>query len=123
MHEVLLVVDDEPIILEGLKHFFQSEGFIVNTARDGADAIARHELEPAALIISDVAMPKVDGVSLIQILRRRKDQTPAILMSANRLRFDGFPGVQYISKPFDVDDLLRLVRIGLNRNLCEESPI
>jgi DNA-binding response OmpR family regulator len=109
-----LIVDDEPGIADALAMVLSDEGHTVRTASHGAEAAALLSREPVDLIVSDVMMPMVDGVALVLQLRGRGDNTPVVLMSAAPHRVRELPGVQLVSKPFDLDALLDLVASTLN---------
>jgi DNA-binding response OmpR family regulator len=106
---VILIVDDEPSILEALAMALSDEGHIVRTARNGAEALDQLQAEPVDLIVSDVMMPKIDGHMLVDELRRRGDETPIMLMSAAAHAVRTTPGIPLLRKPFDLDELLSLV--------------
>jgi DNA-binding response OmpR family regulator len=104
----ILVVDDERTICDLLAGLFEDEGYRVSRAYDGATALAVAEQQRPDLILSDVMMPGLDGLSLIRRLRDRGVRAPAVLMSAVYADVD-IPHVRFILKPFDVDDLLAVV--------------
>ena len=110
----ILVVDDEPGIATALAMVLTDEGHTVQTARHGAEAVALLTRRPVDLIVSDVMMPMVDGLTLVRHLRRRGDQTPVVLMSAAPHLVRALPGVQFVSKPFDLDEMLNVVAGALN---------
>jgi CheY-like chemotaxis protein len=112
----ILVVDDEPGIADALAMVLSEEGHTVYTAQHGAEAVAMLTREPVDLILTDVMMPMVDGLTLVRHLRRRGDQTPVVLMSAAPLQEKTLPGVPFVSKPFDIDNLLDVVADALNGN-------
>jgi DNA-binding response OmpR family regulator len=113
MANVVLIVDDKPTIRTGLTRVLDNEGFAVRSAEHGAAALALLEREPADLIISDVMMPILDGVTFVQELRRRGNQTPVVLMSSTVPDVGTLPGVRFIAKPFDVETLLAVMRQSL----------
>lgn len=109
----ILVVDDEPSIASALELVLADEGHTVRTARNGAEAVALLTRQTVDLILSDVMMPEVDGLTLVRHLRRRGDRTPVVLMSAAPSRVVGLPGVRLVPKPFDIDELLEVVAEAL----------
>lgn len=117
MRSLILVVDDEPIIRNLLAELLFDEGFRVRTAPDGQQALDQVAFEPPDLIISDVAMPKMDGPTMVDRLRARGDGTPVILISAHYAGVD-LPGVRFIPKPFDIDHLTAMVV----RSLASTTP-
>jgi two-component system, chemotaxis family, chemotaxis protein CheY len=109
----LLVVDDDPTIREMLEMLLDSEGYEVATASNGADALdALPELHPD-LIILDMKMPVMDGWEFMDRYRTLPDATaPVVVLSAaqDTGRRAAEVGAQaYVSKPFAIDDLLKVV--------------
>ena len=109
MPRAVLVVDDEPSILDALAAALEDEAYAVRTAADGRAALALQTDTPADLIISDVMMPHLDGHGLVRALRDRGDRTPIILMSALPIPDGGVRAVHRLNKPFDLDEVLNLV--------------
>jgi CheY-like chemotaxis protein len=85
-----------------------SEGYRVRCAYNGQQALAIIVRDPPDLVISDVMMPLIDGLTLTRQLRGRGDQTPVVLMSAAYADVD-LPGVRFVPKPFDLDYMLQVV--------------
>jgi CheY-like chemotaxis protein len=102
----ILVVDDEPWSLKFICGFLRKEGYEVTQANDGAEAINLIENQQFDLVLSDVRMPRVDGVTLVQHVRSRIPNLPVILMT-------GVPSditaelyrVPCLSKPLSLADL------------------
>lgn len=109
MPSAVLVVDDEPAILDALASALSDEAYAVRTAGDGRKALALQTEAPADLIVSDVMMPHLDGYSLVRLLRARGDRTPVILMSALPIPVNAADSIHRLSKPFDLEHLLALV--------------
>lgn len=114
MPPTILVVDDEPLIRTLLAELLAEEGFPVQVAGDGAEALAVLEQEPPALVVSDLMMPGIDGISLVQELRRRGYAMPVVLISANPPHLDPHLKVRFLAKPFDVEALLSVIRQNLD---------
>jgi CheY-like chemotaxis protein len=112
--KTILVVDDEPVIREVLAALFASEGYVVRTAADGQAALEAIATERPDLVLSDIAMPRLDGWGMVEGLRLIDASVPIILMSAAQ-RFRPAADVEFIAKPFDVDVLLALVERALAR--------
>lgn len=123
---VLLVEDDQKIasfILKGLKE----AGFAADHAEDGEDGLhlALHEPYDAAII--DIMLPKLDGLSLIERLRRQKVNTPVIILSAKRSVNDRVRGLQkggddYLTKPFSFSELLARLQAIIRRATRTVDP-
>ena len=103
---LVLVVDDEPGILEFLRYALEDNGYRVQTARDGLDALARIGDEPPDVVLTDLMMPRVDGWELCRRLRGENGlhYLPIIGMSA--VEPNGAPLDAFLRKPFELDDLL-----------------
>jgi CheY-like chemotaxis protein len=107
----ILVVDDEPAIRDTLKDLFEDEGFAVDVAEDGAQALATlNERGPHNLVVFDLFMPNVDGHELYQTLRAepRFANMPLIISTAHPS--EAPPGVLVMRKPVDVNVLLNAVK-------------
>lgn len=116
----ILVVDDDELSRQALAEILDDEGFEVEVACDGAEALAMIRRDPPALVISDVRMPCVSGLSLVQSLRARPTtaHTPVILVSALAERDRRLAGLavgadHYLGKPIDPQELLLRVRGAL----------
>ncbi|MGH2534761.1 MAG: response regulator transcription factor [Thermomicrobiales bacterium] len=114
MGQSVLVVDDERFIVELIADILQDEGFDVDRAYDGLQAELAIERSPPDLVIADVMMPKMDGLSLARRLGKRSDRIPILLMSAVRRPID--PDIPFLAKPFDVADLIEKVHVLTNHN-------
>ncbi len=108
MKRTVLIVDDDPPIAALLADLLQNEGYAVRCAHDGQAALDIIEREPPGLIVTDIMMPKIDGLTLTNRLRRRGDGTPVVLMSAVYADVD-IPGVRFVPKPFDLDYIVAVV--------------
>ncbi len=104
---LVLVVDDEPPIVELLALLFEEEGFLVLSAYDGAEGLRLARERQPDLVISDVSMPRLSGIDLVRRLRDDGRATPVILMSAV-VRHVPDAGVIFVPKPFDLDEMLDL---------------
>jgi len=100
----VLVVDDEFHIVDLLAEILEDEGYTVLRAYDGLSALALAEGAAVDLVIADVMMPRLDGISLAYRLRERDEGTRIVLMSAAVARVP--PEFGFIAKPFDINDLL-----------------
>ncbi len=116
----LLVVDDERQITRMLRMALQSAGYAVETACDGVEALQKFEAQPPDLVITDLAMPEMDGLELTRAIRRVA-QTPIIVLSvrdADAMKVaaldDGAD--DYLTKPFSMLELQARVRVHLRRS-------
>lgn len=113
----ILIVDDEPDILEFLKYNLKKEGYEVVTANDGRQAIAVAEQSKPSLIVLDIMMPELDGVETCRLLRKKKefDNTPIAFLTARDEDFSQITaldvgGDDYITKP--IKPRVLISRIG-----------
>jgi DNA-binding response OmpR family regulator len=108
----ILVVDDDPFILDLLCDVFEEAGFVVLTADDGRAALALLQHMPVALVLTDLMMPYVTGLQLAQQLRSNAETVaiPVVLMSTALPPRIGDTFAAVIPKPFALDDLVATVR-------------
>jgi len=110
----VLVVDDEPAIRALVTKIVERAGLPVDSARDGAEAIAKLEQEDFSVLVIDLMMPNVDGYGLIEHVKARGGRHPAIIVisagdSAALRRLDGSMVHSILRKPFDIDVLGDLI--------------
>jgi CheY-like chemotaxis protein len=112
-HPLVLVVDDDPDILDAICDILEGEGYRVARARHGVEALERVEAEPPAIILLDLMMPVMDGLAFAHALRERpgKEGIPIVVISAdgNPQRAASVDAAGYLAKPFDIDALLSQV--------------
>lgn len=126
MSQKILVVDDEPHILELVKYNLAQEGYEVITAHDGAQAVARARDNQPDLIILDIMLPYVDGLEVCRQLRRASS-VPIIMLTAKGGELERVVGLEigaddYVTKPFSPRELVARVRAILRRTAGETSP-
>ena len=116
----ILVVDDEELIREVVKEYLQFDGFLVDEASNGEEAVELALQNDYNLIIMDIMMPKKDGYQAVKEIRKIKD-VPVLMLSARGEEFDklfGFDlGVDdYVTKPFSPKELVARVKAIIKRN-------
>src|SRR4051794_18122593 len=116
---LILVVDDEQSYRDALAVALQREGFAVDTAADGVEAIDRFEASRPALVLLDVMLPKVSGIDVCREIRSRS-RVPIIMVTARNAEIDAVVGLEvgaddYVSKPFRLRELIARVRAALRR--------
>jgi two-component system, OmpR family, response regulator MprA len=118
----IFVVEDDPAVRDALRRALELEGYGVELAGDGEEALRRldgREVEPDALVL-DVLMPKVDGLEVCRRLRRSGDRTPILMLTARDQVADRVAGLDagaddYLVKPFALEELLARLRALLRR--------
>jgi DNA-binding response OmpR family regulator len=116
----VLVVEDDPSIMLGLRINLESEGYVVLSAEDGERALSVVRAEPPDLVILDVMLPKMNGFQVLQTVRREGFAMPIIVLSARTGEMDKVTGLElgaedYVAKPFSLAELLARVRAALRR--------
>ena len=116
----LLVVDDDRAVRESLRRALTLEGYEVDLAEDGADALARVVSASPDAIVLDVAMPVVDGIEMCRRLRNDGNGLPVLMLTARESVTDRVAGLDagaddYLVKPFALEELLARLRAILRR--------
>jgi two-component system response regulator MprA len=116
----ILVVDDEPAVREAVERALRLEGYEVEGAVDGDEALRALEERPSDAVVLDVLMPRVDGIQACRRLRAKGDRTPVLMLTARDAIGDRVTGLDagaddYLVKPFALDELMARVRALLRR--------
>ena len=119
MAEKILLVDDEPTLLETLALNLRTSGYEVVTASDGATALEMADSESPDLIVLDLMMPELDGLTVCRNLRQASD-TPILVLTARTGELDKIIGLEsgaddYMTKPFSLGELQARLRALLRR--------
>ncbi|HET9506327.1 MAG TPA: response regulator transcription factor [Gaiellaceae bacterium] len=119
----ILVVDDDAAVRESLRRALQLEGYEVELAADGAEALDRLKLDGAApdALVLDVSMPRLDGLEVCRRLRRGGSAVPVLMLTARDEVADRVAGLDagaddYVVKPFALEELLARLRALLRRS-------
>jgi DNA-binding response OmpR family regulator len=123
----ILIVEDEPSIAEVVGLYLQRAGYGVQTAADGKQAMNILERGLPDLVVMDLMLPEIDGLSLTRWLRDRSD-VPIIMLTARREEIDRIAGLEtgaddYVIKPFSPQELVSRVRAVLRRTKREQDGI
>jgi two-component system OmpR family response regulator len=123
----LLVVDDEPNILELLSVSLRFAGFEVVTATNGVDALNTARTFCPDLMVLDVMMPGLDGFEVAKQLRSNGDQTPVVFLTAKDATEDRVQGLtiggdDYVTKPFSLEEVVARIRAVLRRTQSAAAP-
>lgn len=122
----ILVVDDEPSIVEVVSLYLERSGYHVRTARDGQAALQEMTLDMPDLVILDLMIPQIDGLEITRRIRAEGD-TPIIMLTSRKEEADRVLGLEmgaddYVVKPFSPMELVSRVRAVLRRTHGSASP-
>ncbi|MBS1851820.1 MAG: response regulator transcription factor [Acidobacteria bacterium] len=116
----ILIVEDEPNMVAGLRDNFEFEGYEVITAGDGVSGLERALRESPDLVILDVMMPRLSGLDVCKQLKAKRPALPIIMLTARGQEVDKIVGLElgaddYVTKPFSIRELLARVKAVLRR--------
>jgi two-component system, OmpR family, copper resistance phosphate regulon response regulator CusR len=116
----ILVIEDEPRILDFVSRGLEAEGFSVLGARDGQEGLRLAEALGCDLVILDLLLPRLDGLSVLRTLEARQPSLPVVIVSARadlttKLNGFGLGARDYLTKPFSFDELLARIRVHLRQ--------
>ncbi|MFB7863697.1 response regulator transcription factor [Streptomyces sp. NPDC056069] len=119
--ERILIVDDEPAVREALRRSLAFEGYGTEDAVDGLDALARMESYRPDLVVLDVQMPRMDGLTAARRIRAAGSTVPILMLTARDTVGDRVTGLDagaddYLVKPFELDELFARIRALLRRS-------
>jgi two-component system alkaline phosphatase synthesis response regulator PhoP len=117
----ILIVEDEPNMVAGLRDNFEYEGYEVVTAGDGVQGLERALADSPDLVVLDVMMPRMSGLDVCKQLKARKPALPIIMLTARGQEVDKVVGLElgaddYVTKPFSVRELVARVKAVLRRS-------
>ena len=119
MAKRILLVDDEPLILKGLRYTLEQEGYEIMTATDGEEALKVFMENQVDLILLDVMLPKMDGIQVCQRIRENSN-VPIIMLTAKGEDMDKILGLEYgaddyMTKPFNILEVKARIKTILRR--------
>jgi two-component system, OmpR family, response regulator len=122
----ILVVDDEPSIVDSVSTSLRYEGFDVDEATTGRTALAMAQDHPPDLIVLDVMLPDLDGLEVTRRLRADGIRTPVLFLTARDALDDKLAGLtiggdDYVTKPFSLAEVIARIRVILRRSLGDEQ--
>ena len=125
-NQAILIIEDDPSLLRGLKDNFETQGYLVRTANDGRKGLDALLKEPPDLLLLDLMLPKVNGYEICQTARSRQLDLPIIMLTAKGQEDDIIRGLElgaddYVTKPFSIRELLARVKAFLRRQSPESS--
>jgi two-component system alkaline phosphatase synthesis response regulator PhoP len=126
----ILLVEDEENLQEALKLNLELEGYEVSSSYDGADALHQYQQEHFDLIILDVMLPELDGISVCETIRLSNSEVPILILSARNSSADRVLGLKkgaddYLTKPFNLEELLLRVNklIRKSEQIAIKKPL
>ncbi|MGW7362587.1 response regulator transcription factor [Streptomyces sp. NPDC054841] len=119
--ERILIVDDEPAVREALQRSLAFEGYATEVAVDGIDALAKVESYAPDLVVLDIQMPRMDGLTAARRIRSAGSTLPILMLTARDTVGDRVTGLDagaddYLVKPFELDELFARIRALLRRS-------
>jgi two-component system response regulator RegX3 len=123
----VLVVEDEPSFVEALSVGLKREGFRVEVAYDGEEALDKFSSLRPDLVLLDIMLPKVPGIDVCRTIRARGSRVPIIMVTAKSSEIDTVVGLEvgaddYVSKPYRLRELVARMRAVLRRSPPEQAP-
>ena len=126
--ETILIIEDEPAMLRGLKDNFEFKGYCVLTAADGEEGLNLALNKKPDLIILDIMLPKINGYEICRLIREEKLDMPIIMLTAKGEESDVVLGLNlgaddYVTKPFSIKELLARAAAFLRRSKQAEQDV
>jgi len=127
MAKRLLLVDDEPLILKGLRYSLEQDGYEVDTAVNGEDALALFSANVYDLLLLDVMLPEISGIEVCQRVREQSD-VPIVMLTAKGEDMDKILGLEYgaddyMTKPFNILEVKARIKTILRRVNTVPRPL
>jgi DNA-binding response OmpR family regulator len=124
----VLIIEDEPNMILGIRDSFEYEGYEVLAARDGEEGLNIVSTAKPDIILLDVMLPLMSGIDVCRTLRSKGVETPIIMLTARSQEIDKVVGLEigaddYVTKPFSIKELLARVRAHLRRALKQVADI
>jgi DNA-binding response OmpR family regulator len=124
----VLIIEDNPVMLRGLKDNFESKGYQVRTATNGEQGLKAAIAEKPDLIILDIMLPKINGYQVCSLIRKKNLDIPIIMLTAKDEEKDIILGLNlgaddYVTKPFSIKVLLARAEALRRRQRDEEQPV
>lgn len=121
MNERILIIEDERTLVETLKYNLEKEGYQVHTATDGEAGLALARSTEPEIIILDLMLPRMDGMSVCRTLRQEGTEVPILMLTAKADEIDKVLGLEmgaddYVTKPFGLRELLARINALLRRS-------
>jgi DNA-binding response OmpR family regulator len=125
--KTILIIEDDPVLLRGLKDNFEAQGYQVRTAKDGQKGLDALLTAPPDLLLLDLMLPKVNGYEICRLARSRRLSTAILMLSAKCRVDDVVRGLalgadDYVTKPFGIRDLLARAKRLSGRGALATRP-
>jgi len=125
-NDAILIIEDDPVMLRGLKDNFTFKGYRVKTAQDGESGLNEALGSKPDLILLDIMLPKINGYEICRLIRAEGLDMPIIMLTAKGQESDIILGLNlgaddYVTKPFNIHELLARVNAFLRRRRREET--
>lgn len=125
---IILIIEDDPALLRGLKDNFEVQGYEVRTANDGQRGLDAVLKDPPDLLLLDLMLPHVSGYDICRTVRARGHELPIIMLTAKGQEEDIVRGLEvgaddYVTKPFSIRELLARVKAFLRRQTPETDTV
>jgi DNA-binding response OmpR family regulator len=126
MRTRILIIEDEPAMVAGLRDNFEYEGYEVISAGDGVSGLERALADSPDLVVLDVMMPRMSGLDVCKQLKAKQPSVPIIMLTARGQEIDKVVGLElgaddYVTKPFSVRELMARVKAVLRR-VSQQAP-
>ncbi len=124
----ILIIEDQQKLAQNMKQFLELEHYVVTLAHDGKEGFEKAMTQAVDLLILDVNLPGMDGYLICSLLREHKKNMPILMLTARTKQQEIVHGLNigaddYLTKPFDLDELLARVRALLRRRSGDRQPV
>jgi len=129
MHSAsILIIEDDPALLRGLRDNFESQRYSVQIARDGHEGLSAALATPPDLLLLDIMLPKMNGYEICRALRAKQLEMPIIMLTAKGQEEDIVRGLElgaddYVTKPFSIRELLARAKAFLRRRQSQSFTV
>jgi two-component system, OmpR family, alkaline phosphatase synthesis response regulator PhoP len=124
----VLIIEDDPALLRGLKDNFEAQDYRVQLARDGREGLSAALASPPDLLVLDIMLPKLNGFEICRALRSKRLEMPIIMLTAKGQEEDIVRGLElgaddYVTKPFSIRELMARAKAFLRRREAIASTV
>jgi len=124
----VLIIEDDPALLRGLRDNFESQAYHVQLARDGREGLSAALASPPDLLLLDIMLPKMNGYEICRAVRAKQLEMPIIMLTAKGQEEDIIRGLElgaddYVTKPFSIRELLARARAFLRRRQAASATV